>query len=287
VCRKQYLLSQDWEWLFIKLPFAYYSFTWIRRTLREITSIIIERGFCEWVDCNFMTLAITQKIILFLTIAALTFFVFERWMKTATFSIACICFVVYSAHESFGVQNRTGIVTLVWFSIFLAYAWKAKKPTFDLQKNRIFFPVQVIVACYTLSAISKLYVSGFSWFLDSQNMVLQLLKSNQVRFLDGEISAHEIYSEKMQFVMQHPQIMSALLLGALLIELTSGLALLNKKMRLFYGFLLLCLHIGIDFFFGIVIISFLKTMIVFLFNPLEMIRLVVLKLFPSREKTTE
>jgi hypothetical protein len=154
-----------------------------------------------------------------------------------------------------------------------------------LQKQRIFFPVQVIVACYTLSALSKIFTSGFSWFSDAYLMVLQMLKSNQMKSLDGNFFSVDMISPKIQFVYNHEGLMIFLLSVALLIELSSGLGLLNKKMRIFYGFLLLCLHLGIKFFFDIIIPPFCISMIIFMINPCFLIYQFTKKIRIFRPKT--
>lgn len=274
------------EWICIKVPFVLSCYFWIKHSLEATTSIATQKGVCYLFDCNLLVSDSVKIFLLVLTVVLSTLYVLEKKMLLVTFLLFLICFIVFSAHESFGVQDRTGIVTLIWLVQFLAYFLKWKNPDFNLSKNRISFPVQVIVACYTLSALSKLYVSGPSWFLDSQSVILQMLKSNQTQYLDGEIPFGEVMSPKIGFVAQYGKTMSVLLFGALMIELSSGLGLINKKMRLLYGCLLLFLHFGIDFFFGIVISAFYKSMIIFMINPFYLLYLLIRKIPIFQPKTT-
>src|SRR5690606_8868390 len=106
-----------------------------------------------------------------------------------------------------------------------------------LEKTRIFYSIQVIAASYTLAALSKLKTSGFSWFIDSKYMVLQMLKSNQMKYFDGVIEESELMDYKMNWVLEYPVFFSIMLLAALLIELTCALALINNKTKILYGIL--------------------------------------------------
>lgn len=269
------------EWLCIKIPFTLFWFNTSLYLVQGVHSISIEKGACLLFNCDQLTNDFVKYVLISLLAVFSVLCILERSMVVTTFALFAISFLICSAHESYGVSDRSGIVTLIWFSQFLAYSMyqndKAK-----LVKNRIFFPVQVIAACYTLSAISKIATSGISWFQDGHLMVLQMLKSNQMEYLDGTLAESEIMSPKIQFVMEHTTLMGTFLLIALLTELTSGLGLINKKMRFIYGILLLLLHLGINFFFGIIIVSFFTPMIIFMINPFY---LIINKILIFRPKT--
>jgi hypothetical protein len=203
-----------------------------------------------------------MALIILLTIL----YLFERKMKLTLFALFVVSLIIYSAHESYGVQLRTGLIPLIFLAQFFAYRCFQKDPE-KLYYNRIYYTVQVIVASYTLSALSKLITSGFSWLYDAKYMVLQMLKSNQTHYFDGLVPYDAIHSWKVDFVLNSPIFMSILLLGALLIELTSSIGLINTKTRLTYGILLLMMHIGIYFFFNILIKPFIIPMVLFMINP--------------------
>jgi hypothetical protein len=272
------------EWLCIKIPFVVFCCFVLKYSLESATSIGTSRGLCYLLNCNLFLISSVKIFFLVLIVILSVLYILERKMLFVSFLMFLLCFIVFSAHESFGVQDRTGIVTLIWLVQFLSYFFKWKKPNFDLNRNRIYFSVQVIVACYTLSALSKLYVSGFSWVLNTQLIVLQMLKSNQTSYLDGWILLTDVVSPKITFVLENSKTVSFLLFCALMIELTSGLGLINKKIRIIYGFLILLLHFGIYYFFGIVIFSFAVSMIFFMINPFYLIYLLVQKITKVQRK---
>lgn len=261
--------KNELKWKFIKIPFIIVVFILFKYALFGITSFSINRGFCQLMSCNWVLIDWVKYFLLLLFVLFSALYILEKKMIIATLSISVLLFIVLSAHESYGVQLRTGILPLIFLSQSAAYFIRKKeKLTSHNTDLRISIPIQVIVACYTLAGISKLIQDGFSWFLDSKFIVLQMLKSNQTHYFDGRIDYSEIYSPLIEFVLNNPILLSALLLGALIIELSSGLAIINKKLRLIYGFLLLAMHIGIWFFFDIRIVSFIVPMILFMINPL-------------------
>lgn len=272
------------EWTCIKLPFVLSCFYILRRALFETSSISFNRGICSLFNCELLVIHAVKMGIIAVFILLALFYILEKKMMVVTGLMFVLCLIVFSAHESFGVQDRTGIITLIWLVQSVAYLWKWKNPNFDLKKNRIHFPIQVIVACYTLAGLSKIYHSGWLWISDNQYMTLQMIKTNQVSILDGISVQNRFLENKIAFVMQNPALISLLFFMALFIEVSSSLALLNKKTRIIYGILLLCLHLGIAYFFGIVIDSFFETMLIFLLNPFYLVLQLGAKLFWFQKK---
>lgn len=280
------ITSQKAEWLCIKIPFILFSVNQLISTLIPIGSISSGKGLCLLFDCSPLLSIVVKSLIIASLIVCSIFYLMEKQMIVSTFGIFAISLLVFSLHESFGVSARTGVFTLIWLAQFLAYlSYKNNQDEISLQKTRIFYPVQVIVACYTLAGLSKIWTSGSSWFYDARLMVLQLLKSNQMEYFDGKIPAEAILSSKIQFVFDHKEFMAILLMIALLIEVTSGIGLLNKKLTLLYGCLLLSLHVGIDLFFSVKIEAFYKSMIIFMINPLYLVYLLINKIPIFRSKT--
>lgn len=278
--------NQKLEWLCIKIPFILFSINQLVSTLIPINSISSGKGVCSLFDCNPLLSDIFKVVIISLLLVFSILYIMEKQMIISTFGIFCIALLVFSLHESFGVSARTGVFTLIWLAQFFAYLFYKNNPNqILLHKNRIFYPVQVIVACYTLAGLSKIWTSGLSWLYDARLMTLQLLKSNQMNYFDGKIPAESILSSKVQFVFDHKEFMATLLMIALLIEITSGFGLLNKKMTIIYGCLLLSLHIGIDLFFNVKIEAFYKSMIIFMINPFYLIYLFINKIPIFRPKT--
>ncbi len=258
------------EWLSIKLPFALFWLLFCSRIVIQLTSLHSNKGLCNLIECNLLTGAVAKYVLLFFILLFSVLYVLEKSMLITTFMLFALSFLVFSMHESFGISSRTGVITFVFLAQFIAYwLFTRNKNQKKLQHNRIFMPVQVIVTSYTLSGLSKVMTSGTSWFAESEKMVLQILKSNQMQLLDGHLLLQptELLSDKINFILEYSVIVFILLLLALIIELTSFIGMLNKKLRLLWGVMLLLLHVGIYMLFEIAIGSFIVTMILFMINP--------------------
>lgn len=258
-------------WQCIKIPFILFWLFLTIYILFQVTPFSSDKGICQFFDCNVFIIKPIKYLIVFLSLLLSVFYIFEIKMKLTTFMLFLLSLFIFSIHESYGIALRTGIITFIFFSQFMAYKSKYLSNDETFVKNRINYSIQVIVACYSLSAISKIITSGYDFISDVHLMSLQMLKSNQMKYLDGIIDHAAIFSPKIDLILHHQEWMTLLLLFALLIELTSGLACLSKKTKLIYGLLLLFLHIGIAFFFHIVIVTFLIPMIIFMLNPFYLV----------------
>ena len=268
------------EWLCIKIPFIILVYFNLKSTVLSIIEITGEKGICHLINCNLFLFDITKYIIvIWLTLSSILF-LFGKFKLFAISSLFLVSLIIFSLEESLGILSRSGIISLIFLSLVIAHYLHADSPE-KLTIARIQYPIQVIVACYTLAALSKITVSGISWVTDAEMMIVQMAKINQTRILDG-IYHGEVLSPKALFVLEHKVIISLLLFGALCIELFSGLAMINKKTRIVYGFLLVSLHIGIYYFFQILIMSFIIPMVLFLINPFflifESFRVIALRL---------
>lgn len=273
------LKNKSWEWISIKICFIIAAYLSFKTSLYQVDFINVNKGICMLANgfCAFLIDAKVKMLIRMSFIVLGVFYILEKQMKIVLFLLFMLTLYVFSAHESYGVQSRTGIIPLVFLAQFIAYL---KLPVFKnaiLEKTRIFYSIQVIAASYTLSALSKLKTSGFSWFIDSKYMVLQMLKSNQMKYFDGVIEESELMDYKMNWVLEYPVFFSIMLLAALLIELTCALALINNKTKILYGILLLAMHIGIAFLFKIVIFSFVSLVLIFFLNPLYLVSKLFIK----------
>lgn len=256
------------EWNCIKIPFALGWSLIFYYALWNSSFIAIERGVCTYFNCDLLVHLEVKVFISLLTLLLLILYILEKWILLTTAILALLSYFVFSLHESFGVQARTGLLPLIFLVQTFAYYQFRHNNSSNLAKNRINYSIQVIVACYTLAGISKLRTSGFDWFLDAKNIALQVLKSNQMTKLDGFSTVNsEQISYRISFIAEHPNLISIFLLFALLMELLSGLALVNKQYRLVIGTLLLIMHIGIFVSMEIIIFPFVLCLVLFLINP--------------------
>lgn len=260
------------EWYCLVIPFIIFNLFQMISLIVQIDTITINRGICHLINCNLFLLTYVKLLLVIWLVISFALFFQKKFKLYSLFSFLIISLIIYSLEESFGIQSATGIIPLIWLAIIVAYCkyiyFNFKKES--MYSDRILYPIQVISAGYTLAAISKLSASGFHWVLSAKNMALQMIKTNQVGILDN-IYYGDIISTKVLFVMQHRHIIGFLLLGALMMELTSGLAIINSKTRIFYGITLTCMHIGIYYFFHIHLYSFIISMFLFFINPFYLI----------------
>lgn len=261
--------NHDIEWICIKIPIMYVWLQMISNSLSRTNSVIVNKGFCLIFPCDILITPTFKFLLIGTSLIISGLYIIERKMIRTTLALSIFSFIVFSIRESSGVQDRNGIIVFVFFVQFLAYFFYKDNPNrFNLRKARIFYSIQVIVACYTLSAISKLSVSGFSWFLHPENFVLQLYKTAQVSIYDsGDFSLIDNYLKKIDIVSNYQPILSIILFAALMTELTSGFALLNKKTRAIWGLALLGMHLGIYLMMDIIIDAFYYSVIFFMLNP--------------------
>jgi hypothetical protein len=269
----------DVEWNCLKIPFILCWFIYIISILWNINEITVDKGFCSFINCNIYIFEESKIILTLLAAVAVILYLFEFRMIFTTFILFFISVLIFSLHESFGVSERTGIIGLIFFAQFVSYLYYNKSNDFEqLKVRRINFSVQVILAGYTLSAISKIKTSGLNWILDGKNIVLQVVKSNQMEYLDGIFSHTEIFtSRKINFTLENYWIIGLLLFISLIIEGFSFLSIINKKLQLTWGVLLLLMHIGIYIQLEVVIWTFLVPMILFMLNPLYLLFLAIKK----------
>jgi len=260
------------EWNSLKIPFALGWSLIFFHALWNSSFLAIERGACRYINCELLLLVEVKVFFTLIALLLMVFYVFEKRMIFTTTTLALISYLVFSLHESFGVQARTGLLPLIFLAQAFAYYRFRKDKSSNLVKNRISYSIQIIVACYTLAGISKLMTSGLSWFLDAKNIALQVLKSNQLTQLDGySLVTSEQISDRISFITEHSNLISFFLLFALIIELCAGFALLNDRFRLIIGVLLLTMHLGIFLTMEIIIFPFVLSLIFILINPIHIL----------------
>lgn len=256
------------EWSFIKIVLIA---LWIKLAiivLNSFQTIPIPQGICKLIPCElFLDGYIKYALILVIIIASLLYLLEIKQMYTCLvlFSVSTFLFTV---EESNGILNRNGLFTFVFFAQFLAYLLHQYDSKSDIKKNRIQFSVQIIAAGYTLSALSKLYHSGIFWIQDGKRITLQILKSFYTVFVtEGDITWIRKAENMVDFIENHPLIVSLLLGSSLFLELFALVSIKSKKHALIYGLFLLLMHLGIYIVMDITIGSIVYPMILFMINP--------------------
>lgn len=256
------------EWLCIKIPFILFFFLFSSGILLSYSSIAFPVSFCTFGFCDWL-LAYPIKAVVFIILLLFSVaYIFEYKMKVTLSFLSVFSILIFAIEESNGIMNRASLMSMFFIAQWIAYFLYDKKSS-DLIINRVQFSIQLVVATYMLSAISKLVTSGFNWVTDSQYAVLQIQKSIYYNFYDSNnIHFIEEGNNFVQFINQHNTVISLLFLSALIIEFTVFIALFNKKARIFYGFLLLSMHIGIFVIMDIVIPHVFIPMIILFLNPI-------------------
>ncbi len=213
-----------------------------------------------WIKYLFISVAIILSIMYFLEIN----------MRVTTLLLFIFSVFSFSFEESNGVLNIYSLLSFLFFAQFAAYVLPFFSERLRGEEYRFEFSVQAISAAYTLSALSKISVSGPNWIYSGKFMALQILKSFQYKYVtNGDWSAVQQGQEMAIYLIQNPAVTTFLLSAALVLELFALVAVLNVKLRFWYGLSLLCMHIAIWQIMNINLfsISFLMALF-FIFPPL-------------------
>lgn len=272
----------DTEWFFMKFSMAALWLSAIFLIVRGFSSIPIPTGICTWLPCHYLLVFPFNKILLCLSVIIAYLYIFEIKLLWTSFLMFLISLLVFTIEESNGILERRGLLSFIFLAQFLAYLLANKKEKFNLKKYRIQFSVQVVAAGYVLAGISKIMQSGWKWVLDGERITLQILKSHYYTYIDlgNEKWLNKGY-ELVNFIEAHPYLLIILLASSLILELGAFLAIFSRRHAVFYGLLLLSMHIGIYWVMEIAIVSILFPMLIFMLNPLYLMWLVLVKLFKN------
>lgn len=112
----------------------------------------------------------------------------------------------------------------------------------------VFYAQQAIAATYVMAAISKYQKSTGNWMAEAQNIVVQVVKANQMEFfnrLKPGLQQNALSGFILSFCIQFPLAAQLVFGGGLYFEIFAFLSLFNRLWLLFGGFVLWMLHEGI------------------------------------------
>lgn len=189
------------------------------------------------------------------------------------FFVNLVSLIVFIHEEKIGTHYRNALLgaslLVLFISTLLQKDWKQKG---------IWYAQQLVIATYFLSALSKIMASGFDWFNDAPNIILQLLKSYDQQYIDlGQKEWLDLGAQKVVFFTAHPFFVKGLLLCSFFLELFTPILLWKRKWILPYGFLLLAMHLGILYYMEIIIPPIVLPMITFFINPTYHLMLVIIR----------
>lgn len=259
----------DFRWKWLKIPFIIFWLFTASTVLFEASDLIMPTSICRFFDCSIF-LSFTAKIVSFFAMLFLVIlYVLEIKMLYVTAFLSFLSILIFTMEDSHGIYNRNDILSGILIAQFAAYVlFQLNKSNDLLFKNRIFFSQQMVLAIYFLSGISKIISSGFFWFLNTELFALQVHKANMNKYIDFK---NEFYIEKAErltaFILSNPNITALLLFLTLLIEISVIVTLfMDKKWLVYYGVLLLLLHVGIWVFMSIMITPIIVVNLIFLVN---------------------
>lgn len=263
------------EWLTIKILLGLYWLGSVVGILLTYKSIPVPHGifslfrFSEtmltWLNPTLITLA-TLLIVAYLV---------EFKMAFTTLLLFIVSVFTFSLEESNGILSRSSLLSFLFFAQAMAYLISIFNPIFTVKNNRILFSIQAIAATYTLSALSKLQVTGISWVFSGKYMALQILKSYQYKYVTtGNWNAVERGNEMAVFIQNHPKLAVLMLTTTLILELFALLCLRSKYTIYIYGALLTIMHFSMAVVMDINLSSISTPMFIFMINPLYVLWLI-------------
>jgi hypothetical protein len=152
-----------------------------------------------------------------------------------------------NSHGAIG--HTTQLVTLVLLASWLAAFWATICKMRGRPLPNDFTPPQlaadwarqVFMSTYVVSAISKLIQSHGLWIKDAPYFGLQIVKAMGMAKYGDYGPGHDV-SGLAQFMLDHPWVSKLLIGGALPLELFAFLAVLNRRLALFFGLALYLFH---------------------------------------------
>ncbi|MEY4659586.1 MAG: hypothetical protein RJB36_1352 [Bacteroidota bacterium] len=257
------------EWFFMRFSLAitwmYFAFP----SLWNAVEVSVPVGIASFIPLGIFLLVPVKIAVLFSASYFLGQYVYGTKQQLATLVISIISLLIFTMEESSGVFSRVSLLTLVWMVQFLAYVISANKPE-DRHHRIIHASLQMIVAAYLLSAYSKWSSSGWHWVSDAKNLDLQVLKGFYFHWADnGNLSQIHKGNEMIQVVHQNQWLINLVLWFSLLLESFVFLMLWNRNATRIFGYMLVCMHIGIYVIMGgILILPVIMPMVIFTLNPL-------------------
>jgi hypothetical protein len=257
-------------WWIVRLLFGVFWFVHVPYTLFTVSGQPVPAGLANFVDLTILTNTTVAIAITALSAIILWLYVRGTSLLGVTLGMFVIGVLTQTLLDSQGAFHRNEILSLIPLGQFLAYAIsKVFKADDTVVCNRaISFSKQMIVATYFIAGITKLQISGVYWVIDSPNAVLQFAKSfYQLYYSIDAAFVPSFVNSITSFWSSFPNLLRLMMLGGLLLEVLSPLALYNKRTGKWFGWLMLAFHIGIFFIMAVLFLHFLFVLILFFILP--------------------
>ncbi len=285
------LVNKDKEeifWFCAKFYFIRELFSCSKMMLNRYTGVpAAPSGICTFFPCATESWNIGIEWFIAAAWIISFLYIFEKKMLFSVFFLALFSTFAFTLEVSNGVLGRNGIFSGILWVQFFVYFTKHFKPNFNLKKNRLLYTLQVIAACYVLSAISKISTAGlFGWAREGKYIAIQILKNHKYEYVStGEVAILQKGQELIEPIIMYPNLIEFILFSSLLLELFAFLMPISKKTALIYGLLLRSMHFGIFIIMDIHIASFVMSLTAFAINPIYYILILLFfllkKIFPQ------
>ena len=268
--KKMHKTDSDLWWLTYKISMVSIQCFLLIYILYTRTEQPFPSGICRYVDCSFFTREPFRIFTVLLLLVASAFYIREKGMLWSTLVLSVISIFLYSLEESNGNPAENGVLSLIFFTQFIAYLIKKINPAFNVSLYRLQFSAQAFAALYVLAAISKLNEAGLGWFLDdSPKFSLEILRIYYGKYVStGDVAMLSRGNALADFIMTNLPLMKILLGTALLLEAGAFILAIYGRVSAYYAFLLLCMHVGIYIFMDISFPTVVLPLIVLFMNPL-------------------
>ena len=202
--------------------------------------------------------------------AALVLYVIHRfaWLAYPILAGLMICSGTLTNSQSAEVTHHSQLMTLVLLTQAIWYftGWRHKRITkadFEAPARwhqlAFFFSMQIIMAGYMVSVVSKMVYSDGKWIAQASNIPVQLEKNRLSDYYntagmqtattdaakDGWIATLDLPGKTQSLFIANPNIARAAMTTGMLLEAFCFLALLGRRTALVYGLLLILFHLVI------------------------------------------
>lgn len=261
------------EWFLIKL------FTlglWVYPIIKVIYryhSIPFPEGLCLLGDYTFISEPPFSHLLTIATLGVSVLYLMERKMVFTTFCIALISVAVFSIERSNGIYHRKELLSAVFIAQFIgyltAYIYRKKKheKEIDAKNLAIRLSIQMVAAGYIIAGLTKVQTAGWEWISESPNAVVHVLKSFSQKSIDTQFGFLLEYGRFMvtNFIA-YPNLIRAVFVTALLIELCAFIAMFGRRNARIYGCILLTMHLGMLSMMGVFLVAFVGLILIYLIN---------------------
>lgn len=267
------------SWISIKILIVIFWAPFMLYILYTRSPLQFPTGIAQYLDIGIFLNGLPRIIITVSILIISLFYLLEIQMLLTTLAAFLISVIIFTIEKSNGFSGENGMLSMLFFAQFFAYFFFATGINLNLHKNRVQFAAQIIVAAYTLSALSKIQNQDFEWVLSgSNNFALEAIRFSYYDYISDNNAIHlQNGMAVASFILNHSWLIKTMLGCTLFLELFAWSMLLNKKIARIYALCLLAMHVGIYFFLGILYPAITIPMVAVFINPIYWISLLYLK----------